>query len=197
MSSLAILPPREDGFVRKKWSVRECRFLVESGLLTPGKYELIEGEILFKMGQGRLHIAAITRIIAVLTALFGSEAVQSQAQIGIGEIDEYNDPEPDVAVLRGTVRDYLEREPDPATEVLLAVEAANTTLQGDTTTKARIYARHGLPEYWVVAIPRRELIVYRQPTAEGYADVQTYSLSDSVAPLAAPDSLVRVTDLLP
>jgi hypothetical protein len=135
MSSLAILPPREDGFVRKKWSVRECRFLVESGLLTPGKCELIEGEIIFKMGQGRLHIAAITRIIAVLTAIFGDESVQSQAQIGIGEIDEYNDPEPDVAVLRGTVRDFLEREPDPATEFLLAVEAANITLQGDTTTK--------------------------------------------------------------
>ena len=58
MTSIATLPPREDGFVHKKWSIQECRFLVESGLLTPGKYELIEGEIIFKMGQGRLHIAA-------------------------------------------------------------------------------------------------------------------------------------------
>jgi Uma2 family endonuclease len=197
MSSLAVLPPREDGFVRKKWSVKECRFLTENGLLTPGKYELIEGEIIFKMGQGRLHIAVITRIIAVLAAIFGNEAIQSQAQIGIGEIDEFNDPEPDVAVLRGTVLDYLAREPDPATEVLLVVEAANTTLQGDTTTKARIYARHGLPEYWVVAIPRRELIVHRRPTADGYADVQIYRSDDAVASLAAPDSPVRVADLLP
>jgi Uma2 family endonuclease len=196
MPNIAVLPPQQDGYVRKKWSVQECRFLAESGLLSPGKYELIEGEILFKMGQGRLHILVVARIIAVLTAIFG-EAVQSQAQIGIGERDEFSDPEPDVAVLQGTLHDYIEREPDPATEVLLAVEAANTTLQGDTTTKARLYARHGLPEYWVVSIRNRELIVHRQPSAGGYLSVQTYGETEAVAPLAAPDSLVRVADLLP
>ncbi|HLK60857.1 MAG TPA: Uma2 family endonuclease [Chthonomonadaceae bacterium] len=197
MSGPAVLPPRDDGFVRKKWTVQECRFLTESGLLMPGKYELIEGEIIFKMGQGRLHIAVITRIVAALVAIFGAEAIQNQAQIGIGEIDEFNDPEPDVAVLKGLVTDYLEREPDPATEVLLAVEAANTTLQGDTTTKAHIYAQHGLPEYWVVAIPHRTLIVHRQPTPTGYADIQVLDKAGSVAPLAAPNSIVRVADLLP
>lgn len=196
MSRTAVLPPREDGFVRKKWSVRECRFLTESGLLEPGKYELIEGEIVFKMGQGRLHIYVVSRIIAVLTAIFG-DAVQSQAQIGIGEKDEFNDPEPDVAVVSGTLHDYLEREPDPATEVILAVEASNTTLQGDTTTKVRLYGSYGVPEYWVVSIRKRELIVYRQPNAEGYADVQTYSEDAFVTPLAAPNSPVRVADLLP
>lgn len=197
MSRPAALPPREDGFVRKKWSVQECRFLTENGLLTPGKYELVEGEIIFKMGQGRLHIAVITRLIAILSAVFGSDSVQSQAQIGIGEQDEFNDPEPDVAVLQGTVSDYLDREPDPATEVLLAVEASNTSLPGDTTTKALLYARHGVREYWVVAIPRRELIVFRQPTANGYADMTTFSENEAVTPLAAPSSPVRVADLLP
>jgi len=197
MSSIGVLPLHEDGFVRKKWTVKECRSLTESGLLTPGKYELIDGEIIYKMGQGRLHIAVITRIIAALAAVFGLDAIQSQAQIGIGERDEFNDPEPGVAVLQGTVLDYLEREPDPTTEIRLAVEAANTSLNGDTTTKARLYARSGIPEYWVVAIPRRELIVHRRPTADGYADVQTYTERDSVTPMAAPTSPVRVGDLLP
>lgn len=197
MTSIAVLPPQQDGYVRKKWSVQECRLLVESGLLSPEKYELIEGEILFKMGQGRLHITVITRIIAALAAIFGMEALQNQAQIGIGERDEFSDPEPDVAVLRGSVLDYNEREPNPATEVLLAVEAANTTLQGDTTTKAHLYARHGLPEYWVVSIPNRELIVHRQPSAEGYLSVQTYGEAEMVVPLAAPAASIRVADLLP
>ena len=196
MSGIAILPPHEDGFVRKKWSVEECRFLTENGLLLPGKYELIEGEIVFKMGQGRLHIAVVTRIVAALAAIFGAEALQNQAQIGIGERDEFNDPEPDVAVLKGRVTDYIECEPDPASEVLLAIEASNTTLQGDITTKARLYARHGIPEYWVVAISRRTLIVHRGPTAEGYADVKVYDEKASVAPLAAPASRVHVADLL-
>jgi Uma2 family endonuclease len=197
MSNQAILPPREDGFARKKWNVQECRFLTESGLLEPGKYELIEGEIVFKMGQSRLHIAIINKIIFLLAAIFGQESIQNQAQIGIGERDEFNDPEPDVAVLRGSVDDYLEREPDPANEVLLLVEVSNSSLKGDTTVKAQIYARHGLPEYWVVAIPNRELIVYRQPTADGYASVQTYRENDSFTPLAAPTASVCLADMLP
>lgn len=197
MSSQAILPPRDDGFVRKKWNVQECRILTENGLLEPGKYELIEGEIVFKMGQSRLHIAIINKIIFLLAAIFGSEGIQSQAQIGIGERDEFNDPEPDVAVLRGSVDDYLEHEPDPAADVHLLVEVSNSSLKGDMTIKAQIYARHGLPEYWVVAIPNRELIVYRQPTAQGYASVQTFHDTDRVSPLAAPHGSVCLADMLP
>ena len=174
MSGTALLPPREDGFVRKKWSVHECESMVKSGLLTPGKYELIEGEIIFKMGQGRLHIAVITRIIAALTAIFGIKSIQSQAQIGIGEKDEFNDPEPDVTVLRGSVLDFLDHEPDPIKDVLLVVEAAHTTLKGDITTKANIYAKQGIPEYWVVSIINRELIVHRQPTPDGYNNVKIF-----------------------
>jgi Uma2 family endonuclease len=197
MSRTATLPPREDGFVRKKWSIKECRFLVENGLLEPGKYELIEGEIVFKMGQGRLHVAVVSKIIAVLMRIFGSESVQAQAQIGVGELDEFSDPEPGAAVLRGSLSNFLDREPIPATEVLLVVEASNTTLHGDTTTKVRLYARNGVPEYWVVAIPTRELIVYRQPRGDEYLDVRTYSDAESVSPLADSSSGVRVSDLLP
>lgn len=188
---------REDGLARKKWNVRECRFLTDNGLLEPGSFELIEGEIVFKMGQSRPHIITISHILRVLALIFGLEALQNQAQIGIGERDEFNDPEPDVAVLRGSVDDYPDREPDPATDILLLVEAANSSVKGDTTVKAAIYARHGLPEYWVVAIPTRQLIVHRQPTADGYADVQTFDEDAVVAPLARPDAQVRVADLLP
>src|SRR4051812_33222523 len=98
-------------------SVRDCRVLAENGRLDPEKYELIEGEIILKTTQGRLHIAAVTRVRAVLSAIFGAESIQSQAQIGVGEIDEFNDPDPDVAVVRGTLRDYLNREPDPSSEI--------------------------------------------------------------------------------
>lgn len=197
MATITVLPPGEDGFARKKWSVRECRLLTDSGLLEPGRYELIEGEIVSKMGQSRLHITAVMQIITALMTIFGALSIQSQAQIGIGELDNFNDPEPDVAVLRGTLGDYLEREPDPSTEVLLVVEASLTTLQGDRTTKAQLYARYGIPEYWIVSIARRELIVHRQPTPNGYADVRTYSEQEAVAPLSAPGSLVQVSTLLP
>ena len=191
------LPPREDGFARKKWSVAECKFLTDSGLLEPGSYELIEGEIIFKMGQSRRHIATITRILVALSAIFGLDWLQNQAQIGIGQRDEWNDPEPDVAVLLNGTLTYMNREPDPALEVLLLVEAAASSLKGDTTTKAALYARHGLREYWVVAIDDRQLIVHRGPSADGYAEVRTLTETDVVSPLARPDASVRVADLLP
>lgn len=197
MSGIAVYPQQEDGFVRKKWRVEECRQLTQNGLLSPGRYELIEGEILEKMGQGRIHIFVVGRIIAILSAIFGGDSIQSQAQIGIGAVDPHNDPEPDVAVLQGTLHDYLNREPDPATEVLLVVEVSHTTLHGDTTTKARLYSTHGIPEYWVVAIPHNELIVYRQPTPNGYAHIQNYRLTDSVAPLSAPTATIQIASLLP
>lgn len=197
MAATATLIRYDDGFTRKKWNMEECRFLVNSGLLIPGKYELIEGEIISKMGQGRLHIAAITRIIAALIAIFGEEAIQSQAQIGIGELDPFSDPEPDIAVLRGSVRDYLDREPDPATEILLVVEAAHSSLPGDKTTKARIYARHGVPEYWVLAVTQRELILHRDPDRDGYLTVQTFGEDDMISPLASPSSTICVADMLP
>ena len=197
MSKRAVLPMREDGLARKKWNVREARFLTSSGLLDAGSFELIEGEIVFKMSQDQSHIVTITCIVAVLTVLFGSQSLIHQANIGIGEQDESNDPEPDVAVVRGVIRDYTERRPNPAADILLLVEAANSSVQSDKTIKAAIYARHGLPEYWVVAIPTRQLTVHRQPSMAGYLDVQTYEENAVISPLARPDAQVRVADLLP
>jgi Uma2 family endonuclease len=178
-------------------SVRDCRVLVENGLLDPEKYELIEGEIVFKMPQGRLHVYVVARIISVLSAIFGGDSIQSQAQIGVGEMDEFNDPEPDVAVVRGSLKDYLDREPHPTEDILLAVEVANTSLRGDLTTKVRIYAQSGVREYWVVSIPDRELIVCRGPAGDVYADVRRYAATEFVIPLAAPNSMIAVAEILP
>lgn len=197
MGHTATLPPREDGFIRRKMSVRDCQVLVKNGLLDPDKYELIEGEIVLKPRQDRAHICVVTLLIVSLSAIFRYDSIQTHAQIGIGERDEFNDPEPDVAVLKGSVTDYLDREPNPATEILLAVEVANTSLKGDLTTKAKIYARNGVQEYWVVSIPDRALIVCREPEGEGYTNVINYRGNESVAPIASPHTPVSVTDIVP
>ena len=197
MQNTALNPALEEDFVRKKWTVKECRALVEQGLIAPGKFGLIEGGIVPKTGRSRLHILVLHKMLFLLAGIFGPDAIQAQAQIGIGERDADNDPEPDVAVLVGTLSDYIEREPDPATEVRLLIEVSDTTLCGDTVRKAALYARHGLPDYWVVSLANRVLIVHRQPSETGYAEVQTYSETALAAPLAAPNALIRVADLLP
>lgn len=195
MADIASQPQLDDGYVRKKWTVSECRTLVDNDLLTPGRFELIEGEILFKMGQSRLHVFLVARIIEIMTSIFGA-SVQSQAPIGVGEIDEHNDPEPDVTVLKELLTAYLYREPDPRTDVLLAIEIADSTLRGDTTTKASMYSSSGVQEYWVVSIPDRQVIVHRSPTTGGYKAKQTFAEGDTVSPLAAPTVEIKVSDLL-
>jgi Uma2 family endonuclease len=186
-----------DYFPRKRWTAAECERLVSDGLLDGAKFELIEGDIVPKMGQGRLHVIVVTRLIALLSAIFGIDFVQIQAPVGIGEIQETSDPEPDIAVLQNEVRSYGKDSPNPARDVRLAVEAAFTSLRGDLSIKARLYAEAGIPEYWVVDIKGRQLIVFRQPNTEGYSEQLTYSESDSVSPLSAPKASVLVSDILP
>jgi Uma2 family endonuclease len=72
-----------------------------------------------------------------------------------------------LAVLSESLEHYLEQDPTPA-DTLLAIEASNTTLRADMTVKQLMYARSGIPEYWVVNIPNRLLHVFREPTESGY-----------------------------
>jgi Uma2 family endonuclease len=168
-------------YPHKKWTVGECRALVENGILDPVKYELIEGDIVVKAGRSQRHAYVVMRLVAQFDTVFGIRRLQTKAPIGIGATDDScSDPEPDVAVLRGTTAAYLETQPNPSVDVLLAVQVAESTVEGDTTVKARLYAGAGVPEYWVVSIPDRTVIVFRQPSLEGYAPPITLTENDTV-----------------
>ena len=186
-------PPFAPEEPRKRWTRAEYRRLIAMGALEDGKYELVLGEVWEKMGHGRRHIAACTRLSVALSRIFDPFRVQSQASL---PVTNSGDPEPDFAVLTGVMDDYLEREPTPE-EMLLVVEASDSTLRADLTAKARQYGSAGIPEYWVVDIPNRLLHVFRGPVADGYTTEAILTPEDEVRPLAAPDAAVRVTDLLP
>lgn len=182
----------EDADVPRKWWTRaEYRKLGEDGFLDNGKYELVLGEIWEKMGQGRLHTAVVTRIFIALALIFDAYRIQTQSSLPVGDAD----PEPDVALLAKTLDQYLEIEPT-ASDALLVVEASGSTLRPDLTRKVLQYGSVGIPEYWVVDIPNQLLHVFRQPNATGYAEETILTTDDEVQPLAAPDSTVRVADLL-
>jgi Uma2 family endonuclease len=76
----------------------------------------------------------------------------------------------------------------------LVVEVADTTLSFDLTTKAALYARAGIVEYWVLDVPGRRLIVHRHPQLGKYTTILIYSEQESVAPLAAPQAMFKVAD---
>lgn len=181
---------------RIRWTRADCARLLRSGVLEGEKYELLEGDLVRKV-KNRPHVLALARLLRWLNAVFGERYVQGQDPINVAPSDNrHNEPEPDAAVLARPVDDYPDAAPGPA-DLRLVVEVADATLRKDTVTKARLYARARIADYWVLDVAGRRLLVHRQPRAGRYASVVAYAEHEAVAPLAAPEHFARVADLLP
>jgi Uma2 family endonuclease len=113
---------------------------------------------------------------------------------------ETSEPEPDISVIRGRVRDYVERHPNP-TEAAFVGEVADTTLAHDRGIKKRIYARAGIPIYWIINIPDRQVEVYTDPVSEppDYRNRQDYAETQAVPLVIEGKEVGRipVRELLP
>ncbi len=178
------LVPR--GPSRKRWTREECARLAAAGLLDQQHLELIEGELIDKMGKKRPHSNALAVIYAWLIEVFGKRFVQTEVPIDVSPEDNpTNEPEPDIVVLNRNFWNFRAANPSPQ-DLHLAVEVADTTVNFDLTTKAALYARAGIVEYWILDIPRRRLIVHRNPQFGKYPEIAIYNEQESVAPRRAP-----------
>lgn len=134
-----------------------------------------------------------------LRTAFGPEwRVRVQLPIAL---DEESEPEPDVSVAPGPLRDSSETKPS---RLVLVVEIAETGLALEREFKGSLYARAGVPEYWIVNLKGRVLEVYREPGPDAaalygwaYRSVQSLHAGEHVSPLAAPTARVSVADLMP
>ena len=178
---------------RYRMSRAEYDRAVEAGVFPPdARLELIDGEILTMTPQGSRHTTGVGLVSEALRAAFGA-GFHVRVQFPLAA-DDYSEPEPDVAVVRGGIRDYRDAHP---TAALLVVEVSDDSLRRDRTTKQSLYARCGIPEYWLVSLPDGHLEVYRDPDAGGYGTVTVHQRGDGVAPLACPNATIAVDDLLP
>lgn len=166
--------------------------LVALGKLAPDdRVELLEGVVTAMSPQSPRHAAIVMRVAEALRVAGGSAALRVQAPLRAGPASL---PEPDVALVPGRTEDYLDRHPDGA---LLVVEVADSSLAQDRLSKAAIYARAQVQEYWIVDLVGDQLQVFRQPGAAAYAEHSVLSRGQSIAPLVAPSSPIAVADLLP
>jgi Uma2 family endonuclease len=174
--------------------------MIDAGIVQEGeRVELIEGELLDLPVQGPLHATAIGLGRDILARAFGDGfCVRVQLPLALGD---YSEPEPDLAVVLGSPRDYAAEHPASAA---LVVEIADTTLPYDCRQKASLYARSGIVEYWIVNLRERVLEVCRDPAPDAAAEFghdyqsrTTVTAGGQVAPLAAPERPVPVADLLP
>jgi Uma2 family endonuclease len=180
----------------KRWTVEECERLEAQGFLA-GKYELIDGVIVDKMGQNSPHAALLRQLTAMLAHWFGWTFVAGQVPIRIvGELGKTNEPLPDVVVTRKEGMAYYFALPTPE-DVLLIAEVSDSSLRFDTETKALLYAQAGIVEYWVVDVKGEQLIVHRNPTPHGYEAICSYTKEEAVAPLSYADSPMNLSFLFP
>jgi Uma2 family endonuclease len=183
---------------RKRWTRAECASLEASGLWDQQHLELVQGELISKMGKKRPHVNALVAVQAWLVRTFGEQFVNPEAPIDVAPEDNpTNEPEPDLVVLAKPSREFQAANPRPG-DLRLVVEISDSTPHSNhgfaLTTKAELYARAGIVEYWVVDVAARRLIVHREPREGLYRSVTAYGEDETTSPLASPQSEFRVAD---
>ena len=184
----------------RRWKRVEYDRLIECGFFKPGEpVELVGGQLIVAEPQGSRHFTTIRAVQEALRISFGAGwDERTQAPVAL---DEESEPEPDVAVVPGSFRDYVSGHPSrPA----LVVEVSESSLSFDRAHKGGLYARAGLTDYWIVNLIDRVLEVYRDPARDTdapfgwrYQSVAVHRPDRTVSPLGAPTAPVRIYDLLP
>jgi Uma2 family endonuclease len=204
MQSGPMLECRAEGRIMsvqlRRWTRQEYERMIDAGVLTTeDRVELVDGEIVTVTPQKSRHATAVRLAETALRRAFG-EGVDVRTQLPLA-LDPASEPEPDVAVVTGAPRDYRDAHPSTA---LLIVEVADTSLDFDRTKKAAVYARAGIPDYWIVNLVDEVIEVYREPQQSGdassagrYAAVSRHRTPDRIAPLSRPDRSIAVEDLVP
>ena len=134
---------------------------------------------------------------ALLSETLGTRRLRIRSPIDVSTADrDYNEPDPDIAVLAELNPDFARRHPR-GDELLLVVEIAGASLKSDSTRKRDLYARAGVPEYWVLDLPNRRLLVHREPAEGGYKEFFIVAETDTVALPSSPTSVISLALLLP
>ena len=195
---VAVPPAQEASF----WplSVERYHEMIRQGILTENDpVELWEGLLVRKMPKSRIHCATTELVArALVRVLPDGWHVESQESITLFG----SEFEPDVAVVRGGVRDYLDRNPG-GDDLGLVTEVSESTLRDDRGFKKWMYARAAVPVYWIVNLPDRQLEVYSDPTGPAekpdYRNRQDVGMADQVPLVIEGREVARlsVRELLP
>jgi Uma2 family endonuclease len=169
--------------------------LGECGILAPDdRVELLDGMVIAMPPTSPLHDNAVHRILYVLLQRLGFQIiVRGQSTFVVGNDSA---PQPDIAVCPGNSETYENRHP---TRAHLLVEVAVSSLPQDRLTKSAIYARAGVPCYWVVNLRDRCVEVYREPDRfkSEYRSVTRATGSEVLTIDEFPDVKFEAAELLP
>jgi Uma2 family endonuclease len=183
----------ERGPQRHRITVDEYYRMAEVGLLAPdARVELIEGEIIDMAPIGMEHGWVVDRLTHLLVTTIGTKGfVRVQGAV---RLSQWSQPQPDLVILAPR-SDYRTRHPSGA-DSLLVIEVSDTTVRYDLNVKTPLYARHGVPEVWIMDLPKRRLHVFGSLAGDVYTETRTHDAPGKTAITAVPGLFVDLSPIL-
>jgi len=179
---------------RHRFDVDQYRRMAEVGiLLEDDPVELIEGELIEISAVGVPLIGTVMALNHLLVvATLGRAMVSVQSPV---RLDRYNEPEPDIALLRPRADRYQTGQPPSPADILLLIEVAPSSLAYDRRVKLPLYARHAVPEVWIVDLDALAIDVHRGPSGDGYATCSSEAQGGVLEVPGLPGVHVSVSDV--
>ncbi len=177
-----------------RFKVDEYYKMIELGMLTDyEKAEIIEGELIQKMPIGNRRAACVEKLNEILRDKLGkSISLRSQQPI---KFDDFNEPEPDLAILKRREDFYIQAKPTPK-DVLILIEVSDSTLKYDRDVKLALYAEAEIPEVWIVNLPNDIIEVHQQPGVGIYQLAKIYKRGEMIESKTLPDLKLGVDEIL-
>ncbi len=175
------------------FTVTDFERMAETGIISENdRVELIEGEIIEMSPIGSRHAACVDRFTEKIVGLRLNVIVRVQSSI---RLDDYSQPQPDLALLRRRDDFYSGSLPRPA-DVLLVIEVADTTLEYDRFVKLPVYARAGIPEAWLANLPADRIEMYAEPVGGTYTVVKHATRGEIIQSSSISELRLKVDEIL-
>lgn len=175
-----------------KWTIDEYHRMITAGILGDRRVELLKGKIVEMSPEAEPHAYFSSEAGEYLIRLLGDLAM-----LRLGKpitLPNDSEPEPDIAIVQRLGREYLEHHPNPE-NIFWLIEYSDSSLNKDLETKSQVYAEVKIPEYWVVNLKKRQLVVFRNPQDGEYASKSTLT-EGTIYPLAFPDVAVSLDSIV-
>ena len=178
-----------------RFTIDEYHRMGEAGIFSEDdRVELLAGAVIEMSPIGPLHAGTVARLTTLFSSRLGNRVIV-WIQNPLLLRAEDSEPQPDVVLLHLRDDFYTRAHPE-AHDVYLVIEVADTSLEVDRDVKFPLYARAGVVEAWLLDLSTERLEVYRHPSAHGYQDVRLLQRGETITPLAFPDLILTVDDLL-
>lgn len=180
--------------VPKRFRVEDFRKMTQAGILPEESgWEIIDGYLIDKMTIGSKHAGTVKRLDEIIRDRIGKAVIVSiQDPI---HLDDYNEPEPDVALLKRRSDFYAQSHPSPQ-DVLLLVEVFDSTIEYDREIKKVIYAKAGIREFWLVNLLNNTVEVYSQPKNGNYHLARILESGETVEATAVENLKMQIDEIL-